>query len=66
MPWPCIFLGAASFWMPLEGGSWCLGCLVRRGVDDSVLPSVRDGLVLKLRGVRRFLVDGVTKNLVVR
>jgi hypothetical protein len=52
--------------MQLEGGSWCLGCLVRRGVDDSVLPSVQDGLVLMLLGFRRFFVDGETKNLVVR
>ena len=66
MTWPCFFLGAATFSMPLDSGSWCLGCLESRGVDDSVLPSVRDGLVLKLRGVRRFFVDGVTKNLVVR
>jgi hypothetical protein len=56
MTWTCFFLGAASFLMPLEAGLWCLGCLVRRGVDDSVLPSVWDGLVLKLRDVHSFLL----------
>ena len=56
---------AASILMPLAAASSFLGCLVCRGVDDIVLPSLSNGLVPKsLPSV--FIVNGVTENLVVR